>query len=76
MVSKRKSMENVKPMYDTFKGWADEFDSCTIERKKMIISQLISRIELNRGYDVKIVLDMNYRQFCEDWDNIKGTQKD
>ncbi len=34
MVSKRKSMENVKPMYDTFKGWADEFDSCTIERKK------------------------------------------
>ena len=59
MANKKKSMESVKPMYDIFKGWADEFDTCSLERKKMIISQLISRIELSRGYDVKIELDMN-----------------
>lgn len=70
MASKKKSMESVKPMYDTFKSWADEFDSCSNERKKMIISQLITRIELNRGYNVKIELDMDYKQFCDDWDNL------
>ena len=70
MASKKKSMESVKPMYDTFMGWAEEFDSCSNERKKMIISQLITRIELNRGYNVKIELDMDYKQFCDDWDNL------
>lgn len=75
MASKKKSMESVKPMYDIFKGWANEFDSCSIERKKMIISQLITRIELNRGYNVKIELDMNYKQFCDDWDNIDECKK-
>ena len=45
-----------------------------IERKKMIISQLITRIELNRGYDVKIELDMDYKQFCDDWDNLDDSK--
>ena len=75
MANKKKSMESVKPMYDIFKGWADEFDTCSLERKKMIISQLITRIELNRGYDVKLELDMNYKQFCEDWETITDTNK-
>ena len=70
MANKKRSMESIKPMYDIFKGWAEEFDTCSLERKKMIISQLITRIELYRGYDVKIELDMNYRQFCDDWDIV------
>jgi hypothetical protein len=41
----------------------------------MIISQLITRIELNGGYAVKLELDMNYKQFCEDWETITDTNK-
>ena len=42
-------MEKVRPMYEQFKGWAEEFRLASIEQKKMIISQVTSRIELGKG---------------------------
>ena len=70
---KKSSMEKVKPMYDTFKGWAEEFnENLPMERKKMIVSQLLSRIEVYKGYDIRIELNMDYKQFCEDWDTVKA----
>ena len=36
----------------------------------MIISQLISRIEIKNGYKINMELNMDYEQFCEDWDTI------
>ncbi len=68
--SKKVSMEKIKPMYESFKSWAEEFENCSIERKKMIISQLISRIEIKNGYKINMELNMDYEQFCEDWDTI------
>ena len=73
IAGKKQSMENIKPMYDTFKGWAAEFnDNLSIERKKMIISQLFSRIEVYKGYDIHIELNMDYKQFCEDWSALNS----
>lgn len=69
---KKISMEKIRPMYERFTSWADEFDTCSIERKKMIISQLISRIEVGKGYKVTALLNMDYEQFCEDWDIINA----
>ncbi|MDO4945310.1 MAG: hypothetical protein Q4E74_08955 [Ruminococcus sp.] len=40
-------------MYEQFKGWAEEFRLVSIEQKKMIISQVTSRIELGKGYKDK-----------------------
>lgn len=37
-----------------------------MERKRMILSELFSRIELSRGYRIKIEVELNYRQFLED----------
>ncbi len=73
MNGKKTAMEQVKPMYDTFKGWATEFnENMSTERKKMIISQLFSRIELYKGYDIHIELNMDYKQFCEDWSTLSS----
>lgn len=36
----------------------------------MIISQVASRIELGKGYKIKITLNMEYEQFCEGWAGI------
>lgn len=44
MSNKKASMEKVKPCYERFSGWANEFLLASTERKKMIISQLVSRI--------------------------------
>lgn len=42
-----------------------EFRLADIERKRMIVSQLYSRIEVKRGYEIKLVLDVNYRQLLD-----------
>ena len=74
MNGKKRSVEKVKPMYDRFKGWAEEFnENIPMERKKMIVSQVLSRIEVFKGYDVKIELNMEYKQFCEDFENAFTT---
>lgn len=71
MENRKAAMEKVKPSYDRFVGWAEEFMNASIERKKMIISQLVSRIEISKGYKINIELNMDYEQFCEGWNGLK-----
>lgn len=33
----------------------------------MIASQLFSRVEIGKGYEIRIELNMTYRQFIDDW---------
>lgn len=72
MEQKKASMEKVRPMYDMFKGWAEEFRMATIEQKKMIISKVISRIEIGKGYKINITLNMEYEQFCVGWNGLNN----
>lgn len=72
MAGKKASMEKVKPAYERFSGWAEEFKLASTERKKMIISQLVSRIEISKGYKINIVLNLDYERFCEGWDELEG----
>ena len=51
-------------LYQRFLGWANEFDTASNEQKKMIICGLCDRIEVSRDYEVRIVVDMDYGQFC------------
>jgi len=73
MEQKKASVEKVRPMYEMFKGWAEEFRLATVEQKKMIISQLISRIEIGKGYKINITLNIEYEQFCEGWNSLKNS---
>ena len=56
--------DNVPILYQRFLGWANEFDTVSNEQKKMIICSLCDRIEISRDYEVRIVVDMDYGQFC------------
>ena len=60
-----KILKSLDSYYENFNSWADEFDFATSEQKKMIICKLIERIELNRGYEVSIKLNINYGQFID-----------
>ena len=42
----------------------------SVEQKKTIISQIISRIEICMGYKRNITLNMEYEQFCEGWNGL------
>lgn len=72
VAEKKTSIKNIKPLYDSFKSWAEEYDKCTVEQKKMIISQLVDRIEVRKGYKINMVYNMTYKQFCDDWNTVNS----
>lgn len=67
------SLSAINLMYDSFLGWANEFDNAALEQQKMIIGQLIKRVELEKGYKVHIEFNMDYEQFCTDWSRETST---
>lgn len=66
---KKQGIEMIAPAYNQFKSWADEFDTATLEQKKMIAGQLFKRIEVGRDYMISVELNMTYRQFCSEWNS-------
>ena len=66
----QEALEKFRPAFSRFKSWAEEFENATLEQKKMIAGQLFRRVEVGKGYKVHIVLNMTYRQFCEQWQGI------
>ena len=57
-------MDTISAQYDSIISWADLYDSTSMEAKKMIFSYLINRIEVSRGYKVKIDFNIDLDQFC------------
>lgn len=69
LANQQTAMEKLDYYYAQFRTWAEEFESSSIEQKKMIVCQLIKEINISRGYEIDIVFDINYEQF------ISGTEK-
>lgn len=63
----RQGIERITPAYERFKSWAEEFDTATLEQQKMIACHLFKRIEIGKGYQIRVELNMTYRQFCSEW---------
>ena len=66
---KKQGIEMITPAYNQFKSWAEEFDTATLEQKKMIACHLFKRIEIGRDYKITVELNMTYQQFCSEWSN-------
>ena len=71
---KRDTMKRMLPTYERFKSWAEEFETASNEEKKMIACQLFKRIEVGRGYKIKVQMNMTYEQFVTEWDNPQLSQ--
>lgn len=56
-------MEKLSTRYDRFVEWSDIYDTATIETKKMIVSQIIERVEVFRDYHLKIKFNISVEQF-------------
>ena len=61
--NEKENLQSLDFYYESFKGWAGEFDSASHERKKMIICNLVKRISIGKEYKLDIVLNMDYQQF-------------
>ncbi len=64
---KKAISDSIVPAYRQFKSWAEEFEEAPLNVKKMIVGQLFDRVEVGKGYQIRLVMNMTYRQFCENW---------
>ena len=59
--------------YDTITRWAELYDTCDIETKKMIISRLMNTIRVKRGYEIEIDLAITCEQLGLTLDDTKAS---
>lgn len=57
--------KQVRDCYKQFCGWAEEFELAPLARKRVILSQLLEKVELGKGYQVTLHLKLTYRQFLD-----------
>ena len=68
---KKISADNVIPAYEQMKNWAEEYDTCNMNQKKMIACQLFKRIEVSKDYSIHVEVNLTYKQFLENWTGAK-----
>lgn len=53
------TLKSIMRAYRKFKSWAEEFDSASLDQKKMIACQLFDRIELGKDYEQCFLIMLN-----------------
>ncbi len=59
--SKQKSNELIR-QYETLTSWADMYDGCELEARKMIVSQIMKKVKVHRDYELEIDFSLNCEQ--------------
>ena len=63
-------MANVSQLYEELISFADLYDSASFEAKKMIVSQLIRRVDVYRGYQIHVDFNFDLAQYLENSDEL------
>ena len=61
----RELAQKIKECYRQFCGWAEEFELAPLARKRMILSELLEKVEVGKGYQVTVHVKLTYKQFPE-----------
>ena len=62
--SDRQTMyETLLSKYDELISWAQMYDTASIEAKKMIVNELLVRVEVSRDYKINAVFRLDFEQF-------------
>ena len=61
-------LASLNAQYDEIISWSELYDTASIEAKKMIVSSLISRVDVYRGYKLHIEFTIDFEQFCRGLD--------
>ena len=62
-------MDNVSKLYEELISFSDLYDSARFEAKKMIVNQLIRRVDVYRGYQISVSFNFNLSQYFEGIDS-------
>ena len=58
-------MDNVSKLYEELIPFSDLYDSASFEAKKMIVNQLIRRVDVYRGYQLNITFNFDLTPYIE-----------
>ncbi len=61
-------MVSISSQYEKLVSWAELYDTASMEAKKMIVNQLIKRVDVGRNYQVTITFNFSYEQFMQGLD--------
>ena len=61
----RELAQKIKECYRQFCGWAEKFELAPLTRKRMILSELLEKVEVGKGYQVTVHVKLTYKQFLE-----------
>ena len=48
---------------DPLLTWADLFDTCSFEAKKMIVAQFVKAVRVSRDYNIEIDFNVSFEEF-------------
>ena len=68
-------LKNLSNNFDELISWAELYDEASFEKKKMIVNCLIKRVEVSRGYKLKVEFNIDFEQFMVGIDKA-AKQKD
>ena len=49
--------------YDQLIGWAEMYDHCTFEAKKMIVAKFVKAVHVRRDYEIDIEFNVSFEEF-------------
>ena len=55
--------KKVDQEYAQLLSWADMYDSCTFEAKKMIVAQFVKAVSVKRDYEIDITFNVSFEEF-------------
>ena len=56
-------VEQVKKEYTQLMNWAELYDNCTFEAKKMIVAQFVKTVHVKRRYELDIEFNVSFEEF-------------
>ena len=65
MLNDEKNRITTGHLYDELISYADLYDSASFEAKKMIVNQLIRRVDVYRGYQLNISFNFDLTPYIE-----------
>ncbi len=63
-------LKNLSDSFDELITWAELYDEASFEKKKMIVNCLIKRVDVFRGYKLKIDFNIDFEQFMVGIDKV------
>lgn len=57
------STEIVRQEYAQLVSWADMYDKCSFEAKKMILAQFIKAVYVRRDYEIEVEFNVSFEEF-------------